>query len=175
MYRILLLDDEQNILNALRRCLALIPAARLGGEALVCEAFTDPKAALERCEETSFDLLVSDYRMSAMSGVEFLARSIASQPQVPRVIVSGFADRDAIIAAINEAQLTRFIEKPWNDAELQNAVVAILTSPRDRAEATFASTASTRYELDRLEEDCPGITDVDRDPDGAIRIDLDVD
>lgn len=177
MFRILLLDDEANILNALRRNLAAIPARRVGGEALVIETFTDPHAALERCEEMSFDLLMSDYRMPEMSGVEFLARSIASHPQVPRVIVSGFADRDAIIAAINEAQLTRFIEKPWDDATLQNTVVTILMAAAGQSASTststFAAAASNRHEMDRLEQEDPGITDVQRDADGAIWLDMD--
>ena len=120
-----------------------------------------------------FDLLVSDYRMPEMSGVEFLARSIASHPNTPRVIVSGFADRDAIIAAINEAQLTRFIEKPWVDAELQRIVVAILTSQGGRIAGKFAAEASAQRERDRLEQESPGITEVDRNPDGSISIDPD--
>ena len=120
-----------------------------------------------------FDLLVSDYRMPEMSGVEFLARSIASHPNTPRVIVSGFADRDAIIAAINEAQLTRFIEKPWVDAELQRIVVAILTSQGGRIAGKFAAEASAQQERDRLEQESPGITEVDWNPDGSISIDPD--
>lgn len=173
MYRVLLLDDEANIIRALRRNLASIPSSRLGGEALIIEVFTDPNAALDRCEDMQFDLLVSDYRMPEMSGVEFLARSIASHPNTPRVIVSGFADRDAIIAAINEAQLTRFIEKPWVDAELQRIVVAILTSQGGRIAGKFAAEASAQRERDRLEQESPGITEVDWNPDGSISIDPD--
>jgi CheY-like chemotaxis protein len=157
----------------LRRNLASIPSSRLGGEALIIEVFTDPNAALDRCEDMQFDLLVSDYRMPEMSGVEFLARSIASNPNTPRVIVSGFADRDAIIAAINEAQLTRFIEKPWVDAELQRIVVAILTSQGGRIAGKFAAEASAQRERDRLEQESPGITEVDWNPDGSISIDPD--
>jgi DNA-binding NtrC family response regulator len=157
----------------LRRNLASIPSSRLGGEALIIEVFTDPNAALDRCEDMQFDLLVSDYRMPEMSGVEFLARSIASHPNTPRVIVSGFADRDAIIAAINEAQLTRFIEKPWVDAELQRIVVAILTSQGGRIAGKFAAEASAQRERDRLEQESPGITEVDWNPDGSISIDPD--
>jgi DNA-binding NtrC family response regulator len=157
----------------LRRNLASIPSSRLGGEALIIEVFTDPNAALDRCEDMQFDLLVSDYRMPEMSGVEFLARSIASHPNTPRVIVSGFADRDAIIAAINEAQLTRFIEKPWVDAELQRIVVAILTSQGGRIAGKFAAEASAQRERDRLEQESPGITQVDWNPDGSISVDPD--
>ena len=126
MYRVLLVDDEPNILSALRRSLASIDARRLDGEALRFESFTSPEAALERCEEEDFDLVISDYRMPSMSGVEFLGNVMKLQPAVPRMIISGFADRDAIIAAVNEVQLMRFLEKPWDDEALGNAVVSIL-------------------------------------------------
>ena len=69
----------------------------------------------------------TDFRMPRMDGMAFLTRVIPIQPDAPRVIISGFADRDAVIVAINDAQLTRFIEKPWEDAALQQAAVTILT------------------------------------------------
>lgn len=173
MYRVLLLDDEPNVLKALRRCLATIDPDRLDGEPLRIDAFSLPADALHCCEEETFDLILTDFRMPRMDGVEFLTRVIALQPNAPRVIISGFADRDAIIAAINEAQLTRFIEKPWDDATLQQAVVTILggnTSQRVRA---FADTAIADRERDRLEEESPGITEVNRDEDGGIWLDPD--
>ena len=126
MYRILLVDDEPNILSALRRCLAGIDVSQLDGEAPHFETFTSPEAAIERSDEQEFDLVISDYRMPSMNGVEFLSRLMKIQPAAPRVIISGYADRGAIIAAVNEVQLTRFIEKPWNDQDLRQAVVSIL-------------------------------------------------
>ena len=126
MYRVLLVDDEPNILSALRRCLARIDVSQLDGEALQFETFTSPQAAIERSEEQDFDLVISDYRMPAMNGVEFLSRLMETQPNAPRMIVSGFADRDAIIAAVNEVHLARFIEKPWDEEALRRAVVSLL-------------------------------------------------
>jgi response regulator RpfG family c-di-GMP phosphodiesterase len=126
MYRVLLVDDEPNILSALRRSLAAIDVRQLDGEALHFETFTSPEAAIKRSDEEDFDLVISDYRMPSMNGVEFLARVMKLQPSVPRMIISGFADREAIIAAVNEVHLTRFVEKPWNDDALRQAVVSIL-------------------------------------------------
>lgn len=126
MYRVLLVDDEPNILSALRRSLAAIDARQLDGEALHFETFTSPEAAIKRSDEADFDLVISDYRMPSMSGVEFLARVMELQPSVPRMIISGYADREAIIAAVNEVNLTRFVEKPWDDDALRQAVVSIL-------------------------------------------------
>ncbi len=137
MFRILLVDDEPNILSALRRCLAAIDVCHLDGEALQFETFTSPEAAIERSEEQDFHLVISDYRMPSMNGVAFLSRMMEIQPDVPRVIISGFADRDAIIAAVNEVQLTRFIEKPWNDQELRQALVSILCSKGASAANVF--------------------------------------
>ena len=134
MYRVLLVDDEPNILSALRRSLAAIDARRLDGEALRFETFTSPEAAIRRCDEEDFDLVISDYRMPSMNGVEFLAQVMKCQPSVPRMIISGYADREAIIAAVNEVQLMRFIEKPWNDQDLGNAVVAILGGKKAAAQ-----------------------------------------
>jgi response regulator RpfG family c-di-GMP phosphodiesterase len=53
---------------------------------------------------------MSDYRMPTMNGVEMLSRMMESQPNAPRVIISGYADRSAIIAAVNDVHLIRFIE-----------------------------------------------------------------
>lgn len=126
MLRILLVDDEPNILKALRRCLAGIDVSQLDGDALQFETFTTPEAAIERSEHQEFNLVISDYRMPSMNGVEFLSRMRQIQPTAPRVIVSGYADRNAIIAAVNEVHLTLYVEKPWNDEELRHAIVTIL-------------------------------------------------
>jgi len=133
MYRVLLVDDEPNILSALRRSLATIDARKLDGEALHFETFTSPQAALGRCDEQDFDLVISDYRMPSMNGVEFLSRLMEMQHAMPRMIISGYADREAIIAAVNEVHLTRFLEKPWNDDDLHQAIVSILgqAAPRN--------------------------------------------
>ena len=134
MYRVLLVDDEPNILSSLRRSLATIDARQLDGEALHFETFTSPEAAIRRCDEEDFDLVISDYRMPSMNGVEFLARVMEFQPAVPRVIISGYADREAIIAAVNTVHLTRFLEKPWDDEDLRGAVVSILRRAKPVAE-----------------------------------------
>lgn len=170
MYRVMLVDDEQNILNALRRCLALIDATQIDGDALVVETFTSPEAALDRGEERDFDLVLSDYRMPSMNGVEFLTRFMNLQPDAPRVIVSAFADRDAIIAAVNETNLSRFIQKPWNDDELRATVIAILGG---KGKTKTASRGDSQ--MRSLEQECPGITHVERGEDGGIVVDLDDD
>lgn len=110
MQRILLLDDEQNVLNALRR--------ELAGTYEV-EAFTSPQAALRRARETDFALVMSDYRMPDMDGVSFLENFGQMQPDTVRLILSGQADMGALIKAINVTHIYRFLTKPWYEADLK--------------------------------------------------------
>lgn len=165
MYRILLVDDEPNILNALRRCLASIDVGELDGEALKVEAFTSPEQALERSEEQDFDLVISDYRMPSMDGVQFLSAMMELQPAAPRMICSGYADRDVIISAVNEVQLARFIGKPWVDEELASAVVTLLQPGGARARAQRHSGAQKSA---RAQAASARVTRVEHDDEGAI-------
>lgn len=124
MYRILLVDDEEDVLNALRRQLLTRPA--IGHGDLEIEAFTSPVAALERAAETGFDLVIADYSMPEMDGVEFLKAFMGMQPLAGRIILSGRADMEALVGAANEARIHRFIIKPWHDYHLKGAVAQVL-------------------------------------------------
>ena len=109
MYRILLVDDEQNVLNALRRELE---------DDYEIETFSNPAEALQRCHETRFDLVVADYQMPEMNGIQFLSQFGRLQPDATRLILSGQADTSVLVKAINESHIYRFIDKPWGQAEL---------------------------------------------------------
>jgi len=128
MYRILLVDDEPNILNELRRLLSRLKPDDLKGEYFVIDTYASPEEALARADEVRIDLAISDYRMPGMNGVEFLKALIGKQPDIARLVLSGYADLDGVIAAINEAKVFRFISKPWNDAELLSAVAQALNA-----------------------------------------------
>ncbi|OGT01084.1 MAG: hypothetical protein A3F73_01790 [Gallionellales bacterium RIFCSPLOWO2_12_FULL_59_22] len=109
MHRILLIDDDLNVLSALRR--------ELQGDYAV-EAFDDPHQALQRCRESGLDLAIVDYQMPVMNGVEFLKQFVGLQPDAVAVMLSGEADFGAIAGTINEAHIHSFIGKPWDSAEL---------------------------------------------------------
>lgn len=113
MQRILLVDDEQNVLNALRRELAGLYEV---------EAFVSPQEALRRAAEMEFALVVSDYRMPDMDGVTFLEHLGQIQPDAVRLILSGQADADALIKAINVTHIYRFLTKPWDEAGLKPTI-----------------------------------------------------
>jgi DNA-binding NtrC family response regulator len=113
MKKILLVDDEQNVLNALWRELE---------DYFEIETFDNPAAALEHCKNTQFDLVIADYKMPEMNGVEFLEQFGRLQPDASRLMLSGQADMNALIRIINETHIYRFLSKPWRKAELLNSV-----------------------------------------------------
>lgn len=127
MSRVLILDDEEAILSALRRLLRIAPCTygRLSYQ-LEVETFSSPGAALARAGEASFDLIMSDYRMPEMDGVTFLSRVRDLQPDAERLVLSGYADLDAIMRAFDQAQIFRFVAKPWNDYILLSTIAEAL-------------------------------------------------
>ncbi len=166
MSYILLLDDEPNILKALRRCI-VSDGPTEEQDPLVIETFTSAAKALERMEEQDFDMVITDFRMPEMDGVTFLQRVIEINPKTRRLMMSAYADRTALVAAINDARIMAFVEKPWNDDDLRATVAEVLRSRR-RGDGRSAQAVS------RLEAECPGITEVERDEDGGIIIDLSI-
>lgn len=114
MYRIMLVDDEPNVLRALERVLA--------DPCHTVESFADPEAALHRAGETDFDLVLSDYRMPGMDGVTFLTGMRTLQPDAMRLILSAHADWQALLGAINHAEVYRFLPKPWDTDDLRLTV-----------------------------------------------------
>jgi len=110
--RILCVDDERNVLRALERIF-------LDEDYEIVTAGSGQEG-LDILEETdSFQVIISDYRMPVMTGVEFLKAVYDRWPETVRIVLSGYADAGAIVAAINEGHIYKFIPKPWNDEELR--------------------------------------------------------
>ena len=127
MSRIMIVDDEVGVLNALRRLLLSVPCSYgCLDYKLEVETFNDPVAALARARDEGFDLFLSDYRMPGMTGVEFLAQAREIQPDAARLIISGYADLNAFADAVNGADIYRFLSKPWNDYVLVSAIAQAL-------------------------------------------------
>jgi DNA-binding NtrC family response regulator len=171
MRRIMLVDDEENVLRALRRVLATEPWE--------IELFTEPEEALRRAATTPFDLVLSDYRMPRMDGIVFLGALKELRPEAIRLILSGYADLEAVIDAINHAEIYRFISKPWQNYDLKAILTQALAHRdllienqrlADRVRAQDAILNRQRHELERLEKQHPGITQVEWDTDGSIRL-----
>ncbi|CAM4198009.1 response regulator [Roseateles saccharophilus] len=174
--RILLVDDEPHILSTLQRLLrhGLKDAA---GERYAVETFTDAASALARARECAFALVISDHRMPGMTGVEFLRELSKVQPDCGRIILSGYADLNALVAAINEAGISRFISKPWADFDLLSAVRQVLRIREltlenqrlaDQVRQQRGLLSAQEAELRRLERLEPGITHVTWGSDGSF-------
>ena len=184
MYRIMLVDDEPNILAALRRALAMIGPDELDGNRPIIEWFSTGDEALKRANEAAFDLVISDFRMPGMDGLEFLKLMVERQPTVARIVLSGYTDLDSVVAAVNEVQIFRYMSKPWNDAELrlivrqalaQRALLMENQRLADLVRAQQRQLALHAQELNRLEKECPGITQLEFDENGGITIEDDDD
>jgi len=118
MARILLVDDELNVLRALKRSLARV----LPPDDTMIEMFTDSHAALRRCAQVPFDVVISDYRMPELNGLELLARVKTLQPDAVRLMLSATSDFAVLLEAVNTVRITRYMQKPWNDDELHDVV-----------------------------------------------------
>ena len=117
--RILCVDDEPNVLKALRRL--------FGDDNYELVTVGTGQEGLEMLRHGGvFHLVISDYRMPEMNGVDFLKEVCAHWPDTIRIVLSGYADTASVVDAINQGQIYKFIPKPWNDDELkvtiQNAV-----------------------------------------------------
>ena len=124
---ILLVDDEPNVVSALRRVFR--PA---GYDIVTADS---GETALEILASTDIDLIVSDMRMPHMSGAEFLARARALYPDTMRILLTGYAEIASVVQAVNEGGVYRYLNKPWDDHDLLLTIEQALEQRRLRREA----------------------------------------
>ncbi len=107
---LLFVDDEANILSSLKRLFRplgyRIHTATGGAE------------GLELLTRESVDLIISDMRMPEMDGAEFLEQAATRWPDTMRILLTGYADLNSTIDAVNKGHIYRYISKPWIDHEL---------------------------------------------------------
>ncbi|AMC36459.1 EAL domain-containing protein [Janthinobacterium sp. B9-8] len=111
---LLLVDDEQDILNALKRLF------RRSGY-LIFTA-TSAAEALELLGLNSIQVIISDQRMPHMNGSDFLGRVRELYPHTVRIMLSGYTELSALTDAINSAGIFKFLTKPWEDEDLLDEV-----------------------------------------------------
>lgn len=91
---------------------------------------TTGKEALERMQEREFQIVISDQRMPDMKGVELLATVADEFPAAVRILLTGFADIEAVIDAINKGKVYSYVTKPWNSEELRQVIENATTAYR---------------------------------------------
>lgn len=169
MKTIVIVDDEVNVLKSLQRILR--------GYAWEIISFSNPLEALEFLETRKVDLVLSDFQMPDLDGATFLSYVMQRQPSAMRLILSGHADLNRVLEAINRAEVYRFITKPWNDNELRLTIEqaldvgALIEENKQLAQLVREQGDQIRRqlnELQKIEELSPGITKVDWDDDGYI-------
>ncbi len=111
---LLCVDDEQSILKALQRVF-------MGEEVDLLLAGSGDEA-LRLMQQQKVHLIITDMRMPQMSGAEFLAEAAKLQPDAYRILMTGFSDLSSTINAINLGKIHRYIQKPWENQELIQAV-----------------------------------------------------
>jgi two-component system, probable response regulator PhcQ len=183
MLNLLVIDDDEHMLSALQRMLRYT-AHEMD---MSMRFMSDPKLAIQQLGKEDFDIILSDYQMPGMDGIDLLRIAKEMQPQAVRMMLSASDDFHTIKSAVNEAEVFRYIAKPWDIQDLINTLkAAAKRSEQNHNEHTQQSaptntTAITdpikqheleqQQELQRLEQIEPGITKVVWDETGAVVLD----
>lgn len=164
--RILIVDDNRDVLASIRRTL------RRCGFDLTC--VHQPSEALTLLSNNEYDLLLSDIDMPGITGHDVMKHANQAQPTMIRVFVTGAGTMDAAVRAINEGEVHRFVRKPFEAEELRDLVREALER---KAELDVVAEATTRARHKRnlhehLEAEHPGITKVNLDADGVYVVEV---
>ncbi len=124
--RMLIVDDEERILSALKS---------LFRSRYHVFTTTDGNKALDFLRKYPMHVIVSDQRMPAMLGVELLRQSREISPRSVRILLTGYSDLAAIVGSINDGEVYRFISKPWDSKELHTIVAEAVTIALELANA----------------------------------------
>jgi DNA-binding NtrC family response regulator len=120
---VVIVDDEDMVITSIKAFLQLETDYEIRG-------FTDPAAAAEYAAQNTVDVIVSDYLMPKLNGIQLLAKVKEAQPETSRVLLTGHADKQSAIQAINEVALFQYLEKPWDNQQL----LLVVQSGAERAQ-----------------------------------------
>ena len=161
-HSILIVDDEKNVLNAIQRCLRR--------EAYTIYTAESGPKALGIINARDISLVISDYQMPNVNGLEFLKQIKTKHPHVLTIMLTGQAEMAVAVQAINEAGVYKFILKPWCDEDLRITIRRALESIELTTERyrLLQKVKSRDAILKDLEQKYPGITKVEKDEDGYM-------
>lgn len=162
---VLFVDDEPHVTQALKRALHKEPYA------ILCAASAEE--ALDLMARQPVDVVISDELMPGMVGSEFLALVYRKYPDIMSIMLTGHANLEVALRAINEGHVYRFLTKPCNELELR---LTIRQAVQQRLLATesrrlLRKVRRQRMTLQELEREHPGISRLNRDGAGTIVID----
>lgn len=143
---VLIVDDEPSIVSALKRLMR-----SQGYDTL--EAANGAEA-LDIAGDAAVDLVLTDMRMPEMDGAEFLSAFNEIQPDVPKILLTGYADLESTISAINTGRIFAYLGKPWDDEELIRAAANALEQRQLRRErdSLLAQSEAQKAELASLNQ-----------------------
>jgi DNA-binding NtrC family response regulator len=121
MHSIMVVDDEENILKAIRRELERAGPYKV-------ETFHSPERALIHAKDHRFNLLIADYNMPWMHGLTLTKKFLELQPHAATIIISADADRAQAHSNFNEIAIPYLLPKPWQMSELRDMVAMALSS-----------------------------------------------
>jgi response regulator RpfG family c-di-GMP phosphodiesterase len=111
---LLLVDDETNIVSALKRLLRR--------DSYTIHTASSGQEGLDILAGQQIDVIVSDQRMPGMTGVEFLRQAKQLYPDTTRIVLSGYSELQSVVAAVNEGAVYKFLMKPWDDEQLREHI-----------------------------------------------------
>ena len=144
-FTVLIVDDEEMVTTSLRSFLELETEYEV-------VTFTDPREAIEFAKTNPVDLVVSDYLMPEVDGISLLLQIKALRPNATRVLLTGYADKENAIKAINDVGLYQYIEKPWENADLR----LVIQNGLERSELLSKLTEKVR-EVEKAHGELMGI------------------
>lgn len=144
-YVVMVVDDEEMVVQSIKNFLTLETDYKV-------LAFTSPAEALESLKESQVDLIISDYLMPEINGIDFFLKVKELQPQATRVLLTGYADKENAIKAINDVGLYQYIEKPWENDDLK-----IIIRNGIEKRMLLKRLADKVAELDRASADLKGV------------------
>ena len=161
---ILIVDDEPGVRSSLTRLIQ-----KEGYETVLAENADDAFATLRT---RPISIVISDYLMPGRTGLEFLKEVTKTHPETIRIILTGRADVNTVMAAVNEGVVSHFLLKPWDNDVLRK----IIRKGVEKFETSQSSKSDSHEKgetdnVDDLEKTYPGISFVKESDEGAIIID----
>lgn len=144
--RVLFVDDELRIVNLLRMTF------RSTYEVFVA---TSGDEALQILSAHQIDVIVSDQRMPGMAGTELLSRAVNVSPATMRVLLTGYSDLAAIVGSVNDGEIYRFVNKPWDQDDLRRTIEDAVVASRNTRAAYAQSSATRAKDAEKKPQELP--------------------